>query len=43
VRGYLKDDKSIRALAVQHGVSYGTVHRVLTDNEVPKHSRGWRG
>lgn len=31
---------SIRALASETGRSYGFVHRILTENEVPLRSRG---
>jgi hypothetical protein len=42
VRRYSQGGVSMRVLAASLGVSYGTVHRVLTANNVPKHSRGCR-
>ncbi|MFC9930945.1 helix-turn-helix domain-containing protein [Streptomyces sp. NPDC127190] len=38
--GEYKEGRSIRAIAEAHGRSYGFVHRVLTEADVPLRSRG---
>ncbi|MFF9314307.1 helix-turn-helix domain-containing protein [Streptomyces sp. NPDC014748] len=40
MRKQYEQGMSIRAIAEEHGRSYGFVHRVLTETEVPLRARG---